>query len=56
MFHTEFYKGKSLQEVNAFDSEGAVLNIIIDGKWRERERERERERDYFYILSKEHIN
>ncbi|XP_078336664.1 protein hobbit-like [Crassostrea virginica] len=30
MFHTEFYKGKSLQEVNAFDSEGAVLNIIID--------------------------
>ena len=42
MFHTEFYKGKSLQEVNAFDSEGAVLNIIIDGKWRERERERER--------------
>lgn len=30
MFHTEFFKGKSLQEVNGSSMEGAVLNIIID--------------------------
>ncbi|XP_048751983.2 protein hobbit-like isoform X2 [Ostrea edulis] len=30
MFHTEFFKGKSLQEVNTNGSEGAVLNIIVD--------------------------
>lgn len=33
MFHTEFFKGKSLQEVNTNGSEGAVLNIIVDGKF-----------------------
>lgn len=41
MFHTEFFKGKSLQEVNGCSMEGAVLNIIIDGELDERERERE---------------
>lgn len=47
MFHTEFFKGKSLQEVNGSSMEGAVLNIIIDGEFDQRERdgERERERD-----------
>lgn len=39
MFHTEFFKGKSLQEVNGSSMEGAVLNIIIDGELDERERE-----------------
>lgn len=38
MFHTEFFKGKSLQEVNGSSMEGAVLNIIIDGELDERER------------------
>lgn len=41
MFHTEFFKGKSLQEVNGSSMEGAVLNIIIDGELDERERERD---------------
>lgn len=41
MFHTEFFKGKSLQEVNGSSMEGAVLNIIIDGEIDMRERERE---------------
>ncbi|XP_062591853.1 protein hobbit-like [Saccostrea cucullata] len=30
MFHTEFFKGKGLHEVNTNSSEEAVLNIIID--------------------------